>query len=154
MENWRKYMKETVMYHSTSPENAETISSQGLKVGMKSAHTTAGEWADRFYGTRPVYMSVEKGKYEGQPMAVNISGLDLVADLPGLVDTGAYQGEEGMYWEEGEQPPIMDDYVDEDFMIYYEDLLTPDHPVAEAAIKLTGTAATLEDISAEKIKLS
>ena len=116
---------EQVMWHSTAPENVEIILTKGLQTGRESANTMAGAWADEFYGTRPVYLSVDKGKYEGTPLAVNTSGLGLVADLPTLVDTGAYQEEEGMYWDEGAEPQQMSDLIDEDGMVYFDDLLSP-----------------------------
>ena len=149
----REYIRESLMYHSTDPKNIDAIQQAGLQIGRESVHTTAGAWADEFYGTRPVYVSVQKGKYEGQPLAIDTSGLDLVADLPGLVDTGAYQEEEGMYWDEGAEPPEMLDFVDDGGMVYFDDLLSPGHPIAMAAIELTGTAAVLEDIPPERIQL-
>ena len=144
-------ISEQVMWHSTAPENVEGILSQGLLVGRESAQTMGGEWADEFYGTRPIYLSAQKGKYEGQPLAVNTSGLSLVADLPTLVDTGAYQEEEGMYWDEGAEPAQMIDIVDEDGMVYFDELLSPGSAAAQAAIDLTGTAAVVQDIPSKSI---
>ena len=100
----KRIIKEETMYHSTDPKNAAAIQQSGLEVGRESAHTTGGEWADEYYGTRPVYVSVQKGTYEGKPLAIDTSGLDMVADLPGLVDTGAYIEEEGVWWDEGSEP--------------------------------------------------
>ena len=144
-------ISEQVMWHSTAPENVEAILSQGLQTGRESANTIAGSWADEFYGTRPIYLSVQKGKYEGQPLAVNVSDLGLVADLPTLVDTGAYQEEEGMYWDEGSEPDQMIDIVDEDGMVYFDDLLSPGSAAAQAAIDVTGTAAVVQDIPSKSI---
>ena len=144
-------INEQTMWHSTAPENVEAILSQGLQTGRESANTIAGAWADEFYGTRPIYLSVQKGKYEGQPLAVNVSGLGLVADLPTLVDTGAYQEEEGMYWDEGSEPAQMMDIVDEDGMVYFDELLSPGSDAAQAAIDLTGTAAVVQDIPSKSI---
>jgi len=141
------------MYHSTDPKNAAAIQQSGLEVGRESVHTTGGEWADKHYGTRPVYVSVQKGKYEGKPLAVDTSGLDMVADLPSLVDTGAYIEEEGMWWDEGSEPEDVLNFIDENGMIYYEDLVSPGHPVAQAAISATGTAAVLENIPPERIQI-
>ena len=146
-------ISEQVMWHSTAPENVEAILSQGLQTGRESANTIAGAWADEFYGTRPIYLSVQKGKYEGQPLAVNVSGLGLVADLPTLVDTGAYQEEEGMYWDEGEEPAQMMDIVDEDGMVYFDELLSPGSAAAQAAIDVTGTAAVVQDIPSKSISM-
>jgi hypothetical protein len=144
-------ISEQVMWHSTAPENVEAIMSKGLQSGRESANTMAGAWADEFYGKRPIYLSVEKGKYEGTPLAVNAANLDLVADLPTLVDTGAYQEEEGMYWDEGAEPQQMSSLIDDDGMVYFEDLLSPGSAEAQAAIEITGTAAVVDGVPPESI---
>ena len=113
----REYISESIMYHATDPANVNSIQQSGLEVGRESAHTMGGAWADEYYGTRPVYVSVQKGKYEGTPFEIDTAGLAVVADLPSLVDTGAYQEEEGMYWDEGSEPQQMQDIVDEDVVI-------------------------------------
>ena len=147
---WRKFLNERIMYHSTSPENAEAILSQGLKVGRESAHTKAGSWADEHYGTRPIYLSVEQGKYEGVPLAVNTAGMSLLADLPTLVDYGANVEEEILWWNEGEEPPELEPYLDNGEIQIFDLLNDPE--VIQAAINTTGTAAVLKDIPAENIK--
>ena len=146
---WRKFLNERIMYHSTSPENAEAILSQGLKVGRESAHTQAGSWADEHYGTRPFYLSAEEGKYEGVPLTVNSGGMTLLADLPTLVDYGANVEEETLWWNPGEEPEDLEPYL-EDGEIQIFDLLN-DPEVIQAAINTTGTAAVLKDIPAENI---
>ena len=147
---WRKFLNERIMYHSTSPENAEAILSQGLKVGRESAHTQAGSWADEHYGTRPIYLSVEKGKYEGVPLAVNTAGMPLLADLPTLVDYGANVEEEILWWNEGEEPQELEPYLDNGEIQIFDLLNDPE--VIQAAINTTGTAVVLKDIPAENIK--
>ena len=149
----RRIIKEEVAYHSTDPGNVPRIQQDGLLTGQESAHTTGGAWADEYYGTRPIYISMQKGKYEGQPLAIDVSGLEVVADLPGLVDAGAMIEEEGLYWEEGYEPQELENLVDEDGMIYFEDLVDPSHPASQAAIELTGTAAVLENIPPDRIQL-
>lgn len=137
-----------IMFHSTSPENVDNILSQGLKVGQESRHTQAGDWADEHYGTRPVYLSLEK-KYEGQPLMIDTSGLKLVADLPSLVDAGANVEEEVMWWNEGEEPPELEPHLEQGEVQIFDLLNDPE--VIEAAIKTTGTAASLENISSDRI---
>lgn len=149
----RRVLKEEVAYHSTDPANVPRIQHAGLLTGQESAHTTGGAWADEHYGTRPIYISMQKGKYEGQPLAIDIAGLALVADLPGLIDTGAMIEEEGIYWDFGEEPQAFMNLVDEDGMIYFEDLVDPSHPASQVAIELTGTAAVLENIPPDRIQL-
>ena len=146
---WRKFLNERIMYHSTSPENAEAILSQGLEVGRESSHTQAGAWADEHYGTRPIYLSAEKGKYEGVTLAVNTAKVTLVADLPTLVDHGANVEEETLWWNEGEAPEALESYL-ENGEIQIFDLLN-DSGAIQAAINTTGTAAALENIPPENI---
>jgi len=149
----RRIIKEEVAYHSTDPANVPRIQQDGLLTGQESAHTTGGAWADEHYGTRPIYISMQKGKYEGQPLAIDVSGLEVVADLPGLIDAGAMLEEEGLYWEAGYEPQGLESLVDEDGMIYFEDLVDPSHPASQVAIELTGTAAVLENIPPDRIRL-
>ena len=78
----REYIRESLMYHSTAPDNVSAIQQAGLQTGRESVHTAAGSWADDHYNTRPIYVSVERGKYAGQPLEIDTSGLALVADLP------------------------------------------------------------------------
>ena len=137
------------MYHSTSPENAEAILSQGLEVGRESSHTQAGAWADEHYGTRPIYLSTEKGKYEGVPLAVNTAGVTLVADLPTLVDYGANVEEEILWWNEGEEPEALEPYLENGELQIFD--LLNDTEVIQAAITTTGTAAALENISSKNV---
>ena len=137
------------MYHSTSPENVEAILSQGLQAGRESAHTQAGAWADEHYGSRPIYLSVEQGKYEGVPLAVNTAGMPLLADLPTLVDNGANVEDEALWWNEGEEPPALEPYLDNGEIQIFDLLNDPE--VIQAAINTTGTAVVLKDISPEQI---
>ena len=146
---WRKVLNERIMYHSTSPENTEAILSQGLEVGRESSHTQAGAWADEHYGTRPIYLSTEKGKYEGVPLSVNTAKLTLVADLPTLVDHGANVEEEILWWNEGEEPEALEPYLDNGELQIFD--LLNDSEVIQAAINTTGTAAALESIPPENI---
>tara|TARA_R110000824_G_scaffold159_1_gene574 strand:+ start:114 stop:623 length:510 start_codon:yes stop_codon:yes gene_type:complete len=162
-ENWRGYLSEdgkTIFYHSTPPWQAEEVEAKGLKTGSEGiGFSIAGTWADKIYGTRPVYLSTKPGfggdrEYEGTILEIDTTGLQLYPDLPTLVDFGAYvEEEEGMYWEYGTEPKEMKPFVDGDGMIYFEDLLTPGHPVANAVMKLTGTAVSLKDISSDRIKI-
>ena len=162
-ENWREYLKEdgeTIFYHSTPPWQADAIADEyGLKINSKGVgFSLAGTWADKIYGTRPIYLSTKPGagggrEYEGAILEVDTTGLQLYPDLPTLVDYGAYVEEDGVYWEHEAEPKEMTPFVDGDGMLYFEDLLAPGHPVAEAVINLTGTAVSLSDIPPERIKM-
>ena len=160
-ENWREYLNEgdnNLFYHSTPPWQAEAIEENGLKTSSGGlGFSIAGTWADEIYGNRPIYLSVEPGKgggreYEGTVFEVDTTGLQLYPDLPTLVDYGAYVEEEGVYWEPEAEPEEMSPFVDGDGMLYFEDLLAPGHPAANAVMAMTGTAVSLSDISPDRIK--
>jgi len=164
LENWREYLNETdqsVMYHSTSPDNVEKVLTSGLQVGAgKTVHTGQhAQWADDIYGTRPVFLSVEKGKYEGVPLEVDVSGLALVADLASVADLGMmppsmdFSFREGQFlqWDDGEGPPELS-AISKDGAVAIDPMLKPGSEAAMVAIKATGTAAVLEEIPPEKIK--
>ena len=151
LEQWREYIiQEGVMYHSTDPSNIESIRQTGLEMGRESTHTQAGSWADEYYGTRPVYLSTQEGKYEGATLAIDTSGFNLVADLPSLVDYGANVEEEALWWEEGEEPPELEPYLNMGEIEIFDLLNEPD--VIKAAIRTTGTAAVLDDIPPDRIR--
>ena len=146
------------MYHSTldTGGQAESIEKTGLRTGTGIGFTLQGSWADKIYGTRPIYLSVKPGfgggrSYEGIPFEVDVTGLDLVADLPTLTDYDAYVEEDGVYWEDGEVPPEMEGVVDGDGFVLFDDLLQPNSPAANAAFTLTDTAVSLEDIPPDRV---
>lgn len=150
---WKNFINEIKMYHSTSPENIDFIKANGLIVGKSSAHTQAGEWADEYYGVRPVYLSISPKKYSGAVFEVEVNFLDLVSDLPSLIDHGAYldSDSEVLYWEEGTEPNELLPYM-YDGQIEIFDFLNNKN-VIKAAIMLTGTAAHVGNIDKKNIKL-
>ena len=165
LENCRGYLEEEatphIMYHTTlQPHNAESIETNGLIVGEHEnvGFSMASNWVDKIYGRRPVYLSISPNdggsrRYEGIVFEVDVSGIDLLPDLPTLVDYGAYVEEgEGLYWEEGTAPKEFRNIIDGDGMIWFEDILVPDSPIAQAIINFTKTAVSLESIPAERIK--
>ena len=154
------------MYHSTTQAGREGILRDGLKTGQSvtsfrrnddGGYTKAGEWADEYYGTRPVYLAMQQGLYSqlarqlGLEFEVEVDQNTLVADLPSLVDTGAYITEDGMYWEYDDVPSAMKPVADGDGWIAFEELLQPGSIAAKAAINTTGTAASLNDIPQERV---
>jgi len=154
------------MYHSTTQAGREGILRDGLKTGQSvtsfrknddGGYTKAGEWADEYYGTRPVYLAMQQGLYSqlarqlGLEFEVEVDPNTLVADLPSLVDTGAYIESGGMYWEYDDVPSAMKPVADGDGWIAFEELLQPGSIAAKAAIDTTGTAASLNDIPQERV---
>lgn len=147
-----------MMYHTTSREAAEKIQEEGLKVGQVDGFfIDAGNWADEIYGARPIYLSADPEAYrrhsvdEFVTFKIDVSGLSLVADLPSLVDAGAYVDEDNklIYWDDPIPDPVA--AVLPKGEARFRALVNPNSPAAQAAIKITGTAAILEDIPPERI---
>jgi len=148
------------MYHRTKVKNLKGIQKEGLK-GMHTLNglTEAGSWADKYYGKRPIYLSLDPERFETDGdllLQINVDGLDLVADLPSLVDHAANIDEDndGIWWEEGQEPDSLVQFIHpETEDIHIDDFLNPNSPVAKAAIDLTQTAATLSDIKPSRISV-
>ena len=164
LENWKKYLEEDtqdIMYHSTSPDSVEEVLANGLEAGGgRSVYTDIhADWADDIYGTRPVFLSVEKGKYKGVPLEVDVSGLPLVADLASVADLGDTQPrmdfEMGdgyvLVWDDGVGREELSS-ISSDGAVVIGPMLKPRSEAAMVAIKATGTAAVLEEIPPERIK--
>ena len=90
-----------------------------------------------------------QGKYEGVPLTVDTAGMDLLSDLPTLVDNGASVEGETLWWEEGEEPQALEPYLDNGEIQIFDLLNDPE--VIQAAIATTGTAVVLKGISPEQI---
>lgn len=151
-----------VLYHTSSKKAEESILAKGLVSGRKG-FTKGGDFADDIYGKRPVYLSLNPNRsrhtsYLDLGEKQTIYEIDkestgtLLPDLPGLVDAGATLDEEGIYWEEGEEPEEMIPYLDDGY-ISFDDLLNFSD-VIEAAIDTTGTAAIREGVPKDSIKIA
>jgi hypothetical protein len=178
-ENWRIFLKKAdkkdaqevmnmgreTWYHLTTPDRAELIEEEGLKINQEACLTTeTGKWAKGYYGTCPIYLSLEPYiKREELPewdledaalFEVDVARMSLVADLQMLVDEGAIvdQDSEMLWWEEDEEPEMLKDFLD-DGAIEISRLLN-DSDVIDAAIQTTKTAAIIEDILPEQIEKS
>ena len=168
-ENWRQYLKENlgreVWYHLTTPNRAELIEEEGLKINQETCLTTeAGKWANKYYETCPIYLSLEPYiKREELPewnlkdavvFEVDVMGMPLVADLQMLIDKGAMvdQDLEQLWWEGNEEPEMLKEFLDDGAIEIFR--LLNDSDVIDAAIQTTKTAAIVEDILPEQIKRS
>jgi hypothetical protein len=117
----------------------------GLDLGIKPI----------FFSKKPQYNRAV-GIKDQHILEVNLRGIPLVADLPELVERGAYWDDHhggGIYWEQLDQtPPGLVASIDHATgLIYFDDLLTPGSGTARAAIMLTGTAATIYPVGKERI---
>ena len=168
--NWKQFNiilesneNEKFMYHVTKSENLENILQNGLLINQPYAMTEGGAWAEEAYGVNPIFLSEKPNETTKQTLLlgdfdtileVNIDGLELIADLPALVDHGAYIGDnaEFLYWEEDEEPEEIIDLLDENGEIDMETLLDPGSWGMDDIIELTGSAAVLQNIDPSKIR--
>jgi hypothetical protein len=143
------------MYHRTHQSRVETILKDGLKINSEKNLTEAGAWATDVYGCNPIYLSVKPDTYnkaeDSVLLKVDVTGLELVADLPGLVDEGGYLSNDGMYFEPGTGKMFSAADEDDEYEVEYEDLLAPSSWECKKAIELTQSAACLQDIPPERI---
>ena len=136
------------MYHRSHKSRAESILRNGLNINSELNLTNAGEWAVTIYGCNPVYLSANRNAYtfaDSILVRVDVSGLPLVADLPGLVDKGAYVEENGLYLERGSGP------LSREQLIGFENLLDPTTWQCVSAKQLTRSAASLHCIPANRL---
>ena len=161
LESWKHYINENtnkIWYHTTSPAYVDSIMKHGLKVDSQFNKSLSSQfYVKEIYGLNPIYVSKEEGRYKnGVILAVDVSGLPLITDIPTLIsDYYAQLGEslDHIWFEEDYTPFELFDFVDRNGAIYFEDLLDPNSRVTKAMIDLTGTAAIMQNIPPERIKV-
>jgi len=157
--NWYKTANRVVMYHHTAPENVFLIQQNGLKINQEWGKTQGAQVdIERIYGARPIFLALDPNKFKGAndvTLEIDVTGLDLVADIPSLYDFGGYYSDkdQGMWWDENGVPFPLIDYVDENGMLFYEDLLNPSSPVVKVCIEFTKTAVCENSIEPQRIKV-
>lgn len=150
------------MIHMTSPDRVEAILAEGLRTGREPELTSDAVWTLGYYGTNPVFLATETSDFIAAvrerdwsghaTLEVDATELELVADLACLIDAGARHDEDGyLFWPTTRIPETMRPFVDHDGAIEIEFLLDPATDACKAAIRLTGTAASLADIPAERL---
>lgn len=84
-------------------------------------------------------------------LRVDVTGLRLVADLPSLIDTGAYidLDDEVLWWTEGREPRGFKNIGE----VSFYDLIRPGDPICQKAIRLTKSCACLTNIGPERISV-
>lgn len=157
-------IREESMYHTTDPKNVPSILSKGLKInpGFDQGGKSIGsvEMIDAQYnGVQPIFLSKEPGAYKGgKILKVDIDGLPLVADIPGLVDFGGELTDHSVYWDDMSVPEEIRDLEDPETgeplngELEYEYLREPNNDISNTAINLTGTGAVPEDIDPTRIE--
>lgn len=154
-------------YHHTSSDNVDAILKHGLKTSQfpsKGSEDFVSEFTIPIYGTNPIFLTRDYSTFRDisdVTLSVDIDTKFLVADIPYLADfeNTIYGNPLGstIYWEFDEYeeltPEQLQPFLNEDGEIEIEDLLTPGHPAALAAINLTNTAACMYNIPPEKISI-
>jgi hypothetical protein len=135
------------LYHQAPRSLDGAIAREGLYGGGEGGLTRAGGWSFAHYGAAPVFFGLEPPRPwpEFSVWRVEADDLLLMADLPSLIDHGAYLDGDCLYWLEGEEPPQIAAYLAEGAIAIGELLIAG--PGCAAAIDLTGTCAVAGPIS-------
>ncbi len=153
-----------IFYHVTHKDNVDSILKNGLLINQKYYMTQGGSWAKYAYGMNPIFLSMLPTKTAKQNLVekddvifkVDVSDLELVADLPALIDFGAYitVDSDAFYWPMGKEPKRMSKWISSiDGEIYFDDLLNPYSQITKDAISLTKSCAVMQNIPPNKISL-
>jgi hypothetical protein len=133
-------------FHRTTADRVKSITTQGLVINSNQNLTLDGDWSFIIYGCRPIFVSQQPDtSYKTDApclFEVNADDLPLVADLPRLVDLGAYYDidDYAMWFKKGPE-------------LYFDDLLNPYNPVCIYAIQKTQSAVCLTSIPSHKLRL-
>jgi len=163
LNKWNSFLKENIdtkiMYHVTSEDRLDSIMKDGLKINSKAGKSRGSlEYMLKVYqGVVPIFLSISEetgtiGTYvNGILLEVDATGLELVADIPTLVDKGAELKKSFIKY---------DDFAPEQFWDLLDskgrftfDQLNNDKKIIDACIEVTKTAACKDNISADRIKI-
>jgi hypothetical protein len=141
------------VYHTTSRDRLDSILKQGLKINSKENFSVGSlSWMKDAYKMIPIFVSIEPMKYKDDNsvfLEIDTTGIDLVADIPSLVDNGAYVEDNYVWFEMGKN---VIDPIDEPEQIFFDELTDPYNEYCKKAIEVTKTAAVMENIPPTKIK--
>jgi hypothetical protein len=164
---WLKVVRRFIMkvYHVTDKKRLKSILKKGLLTNQKS-NGTAGRFVEEirtmYNGMIPIFVSVDmnwlyESLYfeEGRDVMLEIEVDRVIADIPSLMDCGAYYDENGIYFhsedvEDGQVDLLEKFYVDGH--IPYEDLVLDKELISEC-IRRTMTCAILNDVSKLNVKV-
>lgn len=154
-------MSGLALVHATKAERVEAILREGLRTGMAPELTLDAPWTLDWYEANPIFVAFADSPFMEHLAAahaerralveVDAHGLDLVADLAALVDTGARVGEGYLDWPRGRAPEALRPFMDEAGGIEIEHLIDPRTDACAAAIRVTRTAALLADVPPERL---
>jgi hypothetical protein len=144
-------------YHSTDPKNLESILKNGLKINSPANYSKAFlEYMKNVYGMIPIFIAKSPEPYDGDlkavVLAIDVSGLDLVSDIPTLISHyGAYIEEDGIWFKEGDLKAPS--WANEEDEILFDDLLDHSSDYCKSSIETTGTAAVISNVPPESIRI-
>lgn len=148
-------------YHYTTKDRLPSIIKDGLRVNQPIQYTIGdNEWVHRAYGMSPIFMGITPQKEYGPRtphgsksvdwvlLKVNVSGMNIAADLGTLIDHGAYIEEEGFWFEKN--PSWLNEY---EYEFTYDELQGSENLDLQRVIRATQTFVVLENIPPDKIKV-
>jgi hypothetical protein len=159
------------LFHVTDPERLEAILADGLQPGQQGGFSYTDSsifWSDAFYGGVPVYLALEPwaladsyaeiAEIAYRTLAVQAQGLELLPDLPSLIDLGFQVDldDEQLYGDvtlpglECWQSPGEDDELWTELPFT---ALRSDRQLIGALIAITGTCACINAICPDRLIL-
>lgn len=163
LENWKRYINENentnnIWYHTTTRENLQSILKNGLKINSAANYSIGSlDYMKHVYGGKvPIFVAKSPEPYDndldGIVLEIDITGLELVSDIPTLLSHyGAYLDENGIWFKDDHpKAPLWTKGED---LIFFRDLLNPNSVYCSDSIATTGTAAIMQDIPPQRIKV-
>jgi hypothetical protein len=150
--------------HFTPSSNVADILEHGLRANSLPIGTVGVEWATAFFDCSPIYVTKADSLFiqiygesvwrNFSSIEVDVTGLALSADLPSLVDLGAIYGDGMLLVTKSPKLKELAEFSDDYGWLEIEHLVEPGSPVAEAAIKITKTAAYAGNIPPSRLCLA
>lgn len=146
-------------YHYTTVDRLKSIQQNGLKINQDIQNTiNNNEWMYKAYKMAPIFMGITPQKQYGPRtplggksvdwvlLKVNVSGMNIAADLGTLIDYGAYIEEDGFWFKNVPSWLNGDNFT-------YDELQGSENLDLPRVIQTTKTFVVLEDIPPDKIKV-
>lgn len=146
-------------YHYTTTDRLPSIIKDGLKINQPIQHTNvSNDWVHIAYNMSPIFMGITPQTQYGPRtplggksvdwvlLKVNVSGMNIAADLGTLIDYGAYIEENGFWFKNAPSWLNGDNFT-------YDELQGSENLDLSRVIQTTKTFVVLEDIPPDKIKV-
>jgi hypothetical protein len=143
----------TKVYHVTSLKNYEKIKIEGLQINKERFFTSVpsieemGDWVKSAYGCNPIFLATKPNLYYAEntiELIVDVSNLQIAADLGSLIDKGAELTEKGFFF----------DYNFKGLGYEFPNVDLQEPYFYEKAIKSTKTLVCLENIDPSRITVN